>query len=105
MLFRARGFEVVDLGVDVPARQFVEAVKKYRPGILAMSAFLTSTQCEMKKVIDKLNNMALRNGVKIMIGGASATSRLAREIGADGHAPDGRGGVELAWGWCSNPGN
>ena len=101
MLLRARGFEVIDLGVDVAAGDFVEAVGEYAPDILAMSALLTSTQFEMKQVIDCLRNAGLRDHVKIMIGGASTTPRFAQEIGADGHAHEAREGVELAWGWRS----
>jgi 5-methyltetrahydrofolate--homocysteine methyltransferase len=103
MLLRARGFEVIDLGVDVSASEFVEAVREHQPDLLAMSALLTSTQFEMKHVIDALKNAGLRENLKIMIGGASTTPRFAREIGADGHAHESREGVELAWGWCSGP--
>ncbi len=103
MLLRARGFEVIDLGVDVSAEKFVEAVKEYKPNILAMSALLTTTQFEMKHVVAALENAGLRDKIKVMIGGASTTPRFAREIGADGYAHEARGGVELAWGWRSNP--
>lgn len=101
MLFRARGFEVMDLGVDVSADKFVKAVSEYKPDILAMSALLTSTQFEMKRVIDLMKAAGLRDDLKIMIGGASTTPRFAAEIGADAHAHEAREGVELAWGWCS----
>lgn len=103
MLLRARGFEVIDLGVDISAEVFVDAVKEYKPDILAMSALLTTTQIEMKHVIGALENSGLRNTTKVMIGGASTTPRFAQEIGADGYAHEAREGVELAWGWCSNP--
>lgn len=102
MLLRARGFEVIDLGVDISAERYVVAVKKYKPDILAMSALLTTTQAEMKNVVKALVNAGIRNKVKVMIGGAPTTPRFAQEIGADGYAQDARGGVELAWGWCSN---
>lgn len=103
MLLRARGFEVVDLGVDISADEFVRAAREQKPDIVAMSALLTSTQFEMKHVIDALRNAGLRGNLKVMIGGASTTPRFAREIGADGHAHESRDGVELAWGWCSGP--
>ncbi|HOG47569.1 MAG TPA: cobalamin-dependent protein [Anaerolineae bacterium] len=103
MLLRARGFEVIDLGVDVSAGRFVEAVEVYRPHILAMSALLTTTQLQMKSVVEALEGAGLRDRVRVMIGGTSTTPRFAREIGADGYAHDARGGVELAWRWCSNP--
>ena len=105
MLLRARGFEVIDLGVDISAEQFVEAVKEYKPDILAMSALLTTTQLEMKNVVKALEHVGLRNKIKVMIGGAPTTPRFAQDIGADGYAHEARGGVELAWGWCSNPGD
>ncbi|MBN1536281.1 MAG: cobalamin-dependent protein [Anaerolineales bacterium] len=103
MLLKARGFEVIDLGVDVSAEKFVEAVEAYQPDILAMSALLTTTQLEMKHVIEVLCNAGFRERVKVMVGGTSLTPRFAREIGADGYAHEARGGVELAWSWLSNP--
>jgi len=103
MLLSARGFEVIDLGVDISPEQFVEAVKMYKPDILAMSALLTTTQLEMKKVVKALEDAGIRDQVKVMIGGAPTTPRFSQEIGADGYAHEARGGVELAWGWCSNP--
>ena len=103
MLLRARGFDVIDLGVDISAGQFVDAIKKYEPDILAMSALLSSTQLEMKNVVKALEEAGLRDQIKVMIGGSPTTPRFAQEIGADGYAHDARGGVELAWGWCSNP--
>jgi 5-methyltetrahydrofolate--homocysteine methyltransferase len=101
MLLKARGFEVVDLGVDVSAERFVEAVKSHQPDILAMSALLTTTQLEMKSVINALKVSGLREQVKVLIGGAPTTPRFAEEIGADGYGFEGREGVEQAWSWCS----
>ncbi len=103
MLLRARGFEVIDLGVDISAEKFVEAVKKYKPDILAMSALLSTTQLEMKNVVQALEDAGVRDQIKVMIGGTPITPKFAQEIGADGYAQEARGGVELAWGWCSNP--
>lgn len=103
MLLRARGFDVIDLGEDIPAGQFVDAVRQYQPHILAMSALLTTTQIEMKNVIGALTQAGLRDDIKVMIGGAPTTPKFAQEIGADGYAHEARGGVELAWGWCSHP--
>lgn len=101
MLLKARGFEVIDLGVDIPADQFVDAVKIHQPDILAMSALLTTTQLEMKNVIQALIDAGVRDQVKVMIGGAPTTPRFAEQIGADGYGFEGREGVELAWSWCS----
>ncbi|MBN1318952.1 MAG: cobalamin-dependent protein [Anaerolineales bacterium] len=105
MLLKARGFEVIDLGVDVPADRFVEAVVKYKPDVLAMSALLTTTQLEMKNVIQALADSQLRDQLQVIIGGTPTTSRFAQEIGADGYAQDARDGVELIWRWFSNPAN
>jgi len=103
MLLKARGFEVIDLGVDIPAERFVEAVREHEPDILAMSALLTATQLEMKNVVNALVRAGLRDQVKVMIGGSPTTPRFAQDIGADGYGFEGRDGVELAWGWCVNP--
>jgi len=103
MLLKARGFEVIDLGVDMPAERFVEAVREYEPDILAMSALLTATQLEMKNVVNALVMAGLRDQVKVMIGGSPTTPRFAQDIGADGYGFEARDGVELAWGWCVNP--
>ncbi len=101
MLLKARGFEVIDIGVDVPVEKFVEAVEQYKPDILAMSALLTTTQMEMNKVIIELEKSGLKKMTKVMIGGFPITPRFANEIGADGYAKEARDGVEMAWNWCS----
>jgi corrinoid protein of di/trimethylamine methyltransferase len=84
-MLRANGFEVIDLGVDVPPQKFVEAVKQYKPDIVGMSALLTSTMINMKRVIEALEKEGLRNSVKIIVGGAPITEKFAREIGADAY--------------------
>jgi len=84
-MLRASGFEVIDLGVDISPQKFVEAVKQYKPDIVGMSALLTSTMINMKKVIDALENEGLRKNVKVIIGGAPITEKFAREIGADAY--------------------
>ncbi len=85
-LLASAGFEVIDLGVDIIASKFVEAVKTYKPNILAMSALLTSTAPEQKKVINLLRNEGLRDDVKVLVGGGAITKELAAEIGAEGYA-------------------
>ena len=84
-MLRANGFDVIDLGVDVPPQKFVEAVKQYKPDIVGMSALLTSTMINMKRVIEALEKEGLRNSVKIIVGGAPITEKFAREIGADAY--------------------
>jgi corrinoid protein of di/trimethylamine methyltransferase len=94
LMLRVNGFEVVDLGVDVPPERFVEAVEKYRPDIVGMSALLTTTMLEMRNVIDALKSAGLRDKVKIIVGGAPVTGEFAREIGADAYGRDAVDAVE-----------
>jgi len=100
-LLSASGFEVIDLGVDVSADKFVEAVKQYKPDIVGMSALLTTTMVNMKKVVEALKEAGLRDSVKIIVGGAPLTEEFAKEIGADGYAPDAVLGVEICKKWVS----
>jgi len=93
-MLRVNGFEVIDLGVDVPPERFVEAVEKYRPDILGMSALLTTTMLEMKNVIDALKSAGLRDKVKVIVGGAAVDEDYAREIGADAYAENAVEAVE-----------
>ena len=89
------GFEITDLGIDIPPDKFVEAVKTEQPDIVGMSALLTTTMPAMKDTIDALVEAGLREKVKVMIGGAPITQAFAEEIGADGYAPDAASAVEL----------
>lgn len=82
------GLEIIDLGVDVPAEKFVDAVKQYRPKILGMSALLTTTMPRMRDVIKLLKETGLRDVVKVIIGGRPVTQEFATEIGADAYAED-----------------
>lgn len=82
------GFETIDLGIDVSVDKFIEAVKKHKPNILAMSALLTTTMPQMKEVIDALEKEGLRKTVKVMVGGAPITYEFSKEIGADIYAKD-----------------
>ena len=88
MMFEGVGLTVFDLGVDVSSEQFVEAVQEHQPDIVGLSALLTTTMGEMKKVIQAIEEAGLRDKVKIMVGGAPVTSRFAQEIGADLYAKD-----------------
>ena len=86
MMLEGSGFEVIDLGIDLPADKFVDAVKQHRPRFLAMSALLTTTMAQMKMVIDALQETGLRQSVKVFVGGAPITQGFADEIRADGYA-------------------
>jgi len=94
LMLRVNGFAVVDLGVDVSPERFVEAVEKYRPDIVGMSALLTTTMLEMRNVIDALKSAGLRDKVKVIVGGAPVTEEFAREIGADAYGRDAVDAVE-----------
>ncbi len=93
------GFEVIDLGVDVSPEAFVEAVRKYRPHIVGMSALFTTTMIEMEKVIKALEDAGLRNKVKVIIGGAPVSREYAEKIGADAYARDAVEGVSICKSW------
>lgn len=93
-LFRGSGFSVIDLGVNVPADRFIEAVKAYKPNILGLSALLTTTVKEQKVVIDSLNEESLRSRVRVMVGGAAVTPEWADAIGADAYAEDAGEAIE-----------
>ncbi|ABL78610.1 cobalamin B12-binding domain-containing protein [Thermofilum pendens] len=93
-MLRVNGFEVVDLGVDVPPERFVEAVEKYGAEVVGMSALLTTTMLEMRNVIDALKAAGLRDKVKVIVGGAPVTEEIAREIGADAYGRDAVDAVE-----------
>lgn len=95
-LLVAGGFEVHDLGVNIKAEEFLEAMEKYQADILAMSALLTTTAAEQKKVIDTLKEKDIREKVKVMVGGGAITAEFAESIGADGYDPTAPGAVELA---------
>jgi 5-methyltetrahydrofolate--homocysteine methyltransferase len=88
MMLQADGWEVIDLGVDVPPEKFVEAITKEKPMILGLSALLTSTIGEMRNVIEALEKKGLRDDVKVIVGGRPITRMIAKEIGADGSADD-----------------
>ncbi len=95
-LLTAAGYRVEDLGVNVKAEVFIEAIKKHGADMLAMSALMTTTMTEQEKVIDALKKEGIRERVKVMIGGAAVTDEFAEEIGADGYDPTAPGAVELA---------
>lgn len=96
MLLEGAGLEVIDLGIDVTAEKFVEAVKKYEPNVLGLSALLTTTMLKMKETVEAVEEAGLRSKVKIMIGGAPVTGEFADEIGADFHGADAGAGKNYA---------
>jgi 5-methyltetrahydrofolate--homocysteine methyltransferase len=96
IMLECAGFDVVDLGVDVPATTFAEAVKQHSPDIVAMSALLTITMTNMPEVIAAIDKAGLRDRVRVMIGGAPITREYADQIGAEGFAEDCASAVQEA---------
>jgi corrinoid protein of di/trimethylamine methyltransferase len=95
-MLSANGFEVHDLGVDVPAEQFVAKVRETGASIVGLSALLTTTMTAQRTVVAALVSAGLRDRVKVMVGGAPVSAQWAAEIGADGFAEDAIGAVALA---------
>ncbi|NMA32952.1 MAG: cobalamin-binding protein [Clostridiaceae bacterium] len=96
MMMEGKGLEVIDLGVDVPAEKFVEAVMEANADIVACSALLTTTMPEIKTVVDEIVRAGIRDKVKIMIGGAPVTDSFCKQIGADIYTPDAATAAEAA---------
>ncbi len=90
------GFEVIDLGADVPPERFIEAVREKNARIVALSALLTVTMPSMRKTIDALKDAGVRDQVKVMVGGAPVTPQFAEEIGADAYGENATAAVALA---------
>ena len=95
-MLSASGFEVYDLGVDVPFEKFAQKAREVEADIVGVSALLTTTMVGQKAVIEALDDMGLRPRVKVMVGGAPVTRSWAEEIGADGFSEDAMGAVTLA---------
>jgi 5-methyltetrahydrofolate--homocysteine methyltransferase len=89
ILLKGAGYEVHDLGVDVPTERVVEFVKEEKPGYLGLSALLTTTMTEMGVLIKALEESNLRSSVKVLVGGAAVSQEFAQEIGADAYCVDG----------------
>ncbi|MGB9627605.1 MAG: cobalamin B12-binding domain-containing protein [Thermodesulfobacteriota bacterium] len=96
MMMKGAGFQVIDLGINVPPENFVSAIKNENPQLLGMSALLTITLPNMASTIEAIIKAGLRNQIKIMVGGAPVTQEFANRIGADGYAPDCASAVDKA---------
>ncbi|MCB0246157.1 MAG: cobalamin-dependent protein [Anaerolineae bacterium] len=93
------GFEVVDLGVDVPAAEFVGKIREVSPQVVALSGFLTLAFDQMKATVDAISEAGLRDSVHVMIGGAIMDESVRSYIGADAYGADATAAVKLAKGW------
>jgi corrinoid protein of di/trimethylamine methyltransferase len=95
-MLSANGFEITDLGADVPALKFVDEAEKKGAGCIAISALLTTTMSGQRRVVEELKKRSLKAKVRVMVGGAPCSDEWAREIGADGYAGDAVAAVSLA---------
>jgi 5-methyltetrahydrofolate--homocysteine methyltransferase len=96
MMLEGASFEILDLGTEVPPEKFVAAVTEQGANMICMSALLTTTMPNMRATLEALKAAGVRDQVKVMVGGAPVTEGWAREIGADGYAPDASRAVALA---------
>ena len=87
-MLQSAGFEVIDLGIDVPQARFIEAVREHKPAIVGLGAYMSTTMLEMKGIIDELERQGLRAGTKVMVGGVPTSQEFADEIGADAWGKD-----------------
>jgi 5-methyltetrahydrofolate--homocysteine methyltransferase len=102
MMLEGAGYEIIDLGNDVPAERFVEAAEQHDAHVIGMSALLTTTMHVMKETVDMLKQKGLDGRVKTMIGGAPVTAAFANEIGAAGYGDDAASAVDLARGFTGS---
>jgi len=94
MLMKCRGWEVIDLGVDVPPSEFAEAVKANNPDLLGMTSLLTTTTPKFGETIEKLEEQEIRDDVKIVLGGRSASEEIMTQVGAEAYAVDVESGIK-----------
>ena len=99
---KSAGFNMIDLGMDVPTQKFIDSVKEHSPLSLGMSCLLTSTSKEVGRVIEELKRQNLRDKVKVIIGGAALTEEFAKEVGADAFAPDAVTGTDIIEEWSAS---
>jgi 5-methyltetrahydrofolate--homocysteine methyltransferase len=98
-LLDANGFEVMDIGIDVPPEKFVEAIQSFSPQVVGLSGLLTIAYDSMKKTVEAVKEAGLRDKVKIMIGGGQMSDKVKEYAGADAYAKDAMAGVVLAKQW------
>ncbi len=96
IMLKGAGFEIMDLGFNVPTETYIEKMREYQPDIVCLSSLLTTAMPEMKTVIDDMEKSGLRHKIKVMVGGAPVNQRFADNIGADGYADDAVQAVDLA---------
>jgi 5-methyltetrahydrofolate--homocysteine methyltransferase len=95
ILLKGAGYEVTDVGIDVPTEKIVEVVREYKPDFLGLSALLTTTMLVIGEIIEALKENGLRDKVKVLIGGAAVSDEYAQEIGADAYCADGFDAIKV----------
>ncbi|MFA5055621.1 MAG: cobalamin-dependent protein [Dehalococcoidia bacterium] len=98
---RSVGFNIIDLGIDVPTAKFIAAIKEHKPEVLGMSCIMTTMTKSLEKVVREMEKELLRSSVKIIIGGAAMTEKYAKEVGVDAFAPDAVTGTDIVKGWMA----
>ena len=101
-MLEVSGFEVYDLGIDVPAQKFVEKIEETKVGVVGLSGFLTLSFDSMKETIEAITKAGLRDRVRIMIGGGQVDENIRRYTGADAYGPDAMSAVSLAKQWIGD---
>lgn len=99
LLLDVNGFDVMDLGIDVPPKKFVDAIKDFQPSVIGLSGFLTLAFDSMKETVEEIKKAGLRDGLKIMIGGGQIDEHVRKFTGADAYGKDAMAAVTLAKGW------
>ncbi len=87
-MLTSAGFEVIDLGIDVPLERFIEAARQHQPHIMGLGAYMSTTMLQMKEIITELGEKGLRQNLKVMVGGVPTSQEFADEIGADAWGKD-----------------
>jgi methanogenic corrinoid protein MtbC1 len=95
IMLEGAGYTVVDLGVNVPAARFVDAIREHRPVVVGLSAFLTTTMPMVGRTIEAIRDAGLCEVIRIIVGGAPVNETFAAEVGADGYAPDASSAVRV----------
>jgi methanogenic corrinoid protein MtbC1 len=98
---RSVGFNIIDLGIDVPAAKFIAAIKEHKPDVLGMSCIMTTMTKSLESVVREMEKQLLRDNVRIIIGGAAMTDKYAKEVGVDAFAPDAVTGTDIVKGWMA----
>lgn len=101
LMLDVNGFDVLDLGIDVPPEKIVESIKDFKPQVVGLSGFLTLAFDSMKETVDTIQEAGLRDSIKIMIGGGQIDDEIRKYAGADAYGEDAMAAVNLSKGWVS----